>query len=67
MRENEVLVVTKHGRMPTFTVRPDGGGPYPVVILYMDAPGIREELRDMARRIAAQGVGFHAELSRLGA
>lgn len=55
MRENEVLVVTKHGRMPTFTVRPEGDGPYPVVILYMDAPGIREELRDMARRIAAQG------------
>nr|WP_144222452.1 dienelactone hydrolase family protein [Mesorhizobium amorphae] len=55
MRENEVLVVTKHGRMPTFTVRQDGGGPYPVIILYMDAPGIREELRDMARRIAAQG------------
>ncbi|WP_048644864.1 dienelactone hydrolase family protein [Nitratireductor soli] len=55
MHEKEVPVVTKHGRMPTFTVRPDGDGPYPVVILYMDAPGIREELRDMARRIAARG------------
>jgi carboxymethylenebutenolidase len=41
--------------MPTFAVRPDGNGPYPAVILYMDAPGIREELRNMARRIASQG------------
>ncbi|WP_448956312.1 dienelactone hydrolase family protein [Labrys neptuniae] len=55
MHEKEVAVVTKHGRMPTFMVRPEGAGPYPVVILYMDAPGIREELRDMARRIAARG------------
>lgn len=55
MHEKEVPVVTKHGRMPTFAVRPEGDGPYPVVILYMDAPGIREELRDMARRIAARG------------
>jgi carboxymethylenebutenolidase len=55
MHEREVLVVTRHGRMPTFVVHPEGDGPYPVVLLYMDAPGIREELRDMARRIAARG------------
>lgn len=55
MHEKEVAVVTKHGRMPTFAVRPDGDGPYPVVILYMDAPGVREELRNLARRIAARG------------
>jgi carboxymethylenebutenolidase len=55
MQEKEVPVVTKHGLMPTFVVRPEGPGPYPVVILYMDAPGIREELRNLARRIAARG------------
>lgn len=55
MHEKEVSVVTKHGRMPTFAVRPEGNSSYPVVILYMDAPGIRDELRDMARRIAARG------------
>ncbi len=32
-----------------------GDGPHPVVVMYMDAPGIREELRNFARRIAAQG------------
>ena len=37
--------------MPTFVTRPEEGGPFPTVILFMDALGIREELRDMARRI----------------
>jgi carboxymethylenebutenolidase len=41
--------------MSTFVARPDGEGPFPVVFIYMDAPGIREELRDFARRVARQG------------
>ncbi len=55
MSEQEVLVTTKYGLMPSFAVCPDGPGAYPPVILYMDAPGIREELRNMARRIAKHG------------
>ena len=41
--------------MSTFTCHPERGGPYPVILFYMDAPGIREELRDMARRLATAG------------
>jgi carboxymethylenebutenolidase len=55
MFEQETIVTTKHGRMPAFMACPDGAGPFPPVIFYMDAPGIREELRNMARRIAKQG------------
>src|ERR1700761_1881304 len=55
MREQEVLVTTKYGPCPSFAVCPSGPGPYPGIIFYMDAPGIREELRNMARRIAKQG------------
>jgi carboxymethylenebutenolidase len=55
MLEKEIVVTTKHGNMPTFTVCPDGPGDYPGIIFYMDAPGIREELRNMARRIAKHG------------
>ena len=55
MIERDVLVGTKHGRMPAFAVCPDGPGPYPPVIFYMDAPGYREELKNMARRIARAG------------
>ncbi len=55
MIEKEVAITTKHGLMPTFAACPEGPGPYPGIIFYMDAPGIREELRNMARRIAKQG------------
>ncbi|WP_428492247.1 dienelactone hydrolase family protein [Rhodopila sp.] len=55
MFEQNVTVTTKHGRMPAFAACPDGPGPFPAVIFYMDAPGTREELRNMTRRIAKQG------------
>ena len=41
--------------MPTFAACPDGPGSFLGIIFYMDAPGIREELRNMARRIAKHG------------
>lgn len=49
--------------MNTFVVCPEEGGPFPVVFFYMDAPGKREELHDMARRIAA--VGYYVVLPNL--
>ncbi len=55
MIERDVTVITKYGPQPAFAACPDGPGRFPPVVLYMDAPGIREELRNMARRIAARG------------
>ena len=55
MIEHELDIPTADGRMNTFTTCPEEGGPFPVVIFYMDAPGKREELHDMARRIATTG------------
>jgi carboxymethylenebutenolidase len=55
MLEKEAVVTTKYGNMPTFAACPEGPGQYPGIIFYMDAPGIREELRNMARRIAGHG------------
>lgn len=54
MNEAIVGIKTDAGTMETFSVAP-GDGTYPPVIVYMDAPGIREELYDFARRIAGQG------------
>jgi carboxymethylenebutenolidase len=51
-------MIEKHadiGGMNTFVVHPERHGPHPVVLFFMDAPGIREELRDMARRLASGG------------
>jgi len=46
---------TRDGAMTTFVVHPERGGPFAVIVFYMDAPAIREELRDMARRFASAG------------
>ena len=63
MREVEIAIQTAEGTMDTFICHPEEGGPFPVVIMYMDAPGIREELRDMARRIGT--VGYFVVLPNL--
>ncbi len=63
MRELDVNITTDDGVMDTFVCHPDEGGPFPAVIMYMDAPGIREELRDMARRIGT--VGYYVVLPNL--
>src|SRR5690348_3433464 len=55
MIEQTLDIATKAGAMETFICRPERGGPYPPVLFLMDAPGIREELRDMARRLASVG------------
>ena len=55
MLEFQVDVTTKDGEMDCFVCHPDGDVAHPGVILYMDVPGIREELRDFCRRIAEQG------------
>ena len=55
MIEHQVEIATDAGVMDTFVTHPERGGPFPVVFFYMDAPGIREELRDMARRLATAG------------
>ncbi len=53
--EKDVVITTKRGRMPAFAACPDDGGRFPAIILYMDAPGFREELVNQARRIAKHG------------
>ena len=55
MIERDVDIRTAEGVMPCFVVHPDEDMPLPVVLFYMDALGIREELRDMARRFASAG------------
>lgn len=55
MIERQIDIPTKDGATTTFIVHPDRDGPFPVVVFLMDAPAIREELRDMARRYATAG------------
>ena len=55
MLEKEITIKTGEGQLNTFIVHPDEDGPHPVILFLMDAPGKREELHQMARRIAACG------------
>ena len=52
MIEQQIAIPTKDGHTATFIAHPERGGAFPVILFYMDAPAIREELRDMARRLA---------------
>lgn len=63
MIEQTLDIATRDGAMETFICHPERGGPYPAVFFLMDAPGIREELRDMARRLAT--VGYYVLLPNL--
>ncbi len=55
LRERFVEVPTKDGRMETFATHPQQDGPFPPVVFYMDVWGVREELYDLARRVATVG------------
>lgn len=55
MIERQIDIKTADGQMSTFICHPERGGPFPVIFFYMDAPAIREELRDMSRRLATSG------------
>jgi len=55
MIENFVDIATDDGQMNTFIVHPEEDAPHPVVLFLMDAPGMREEIRDMCRRLASAG------------
>jgi len=63
MIEQQIDITTRDGATTTFIVHPEREGPHPVIVFYMDAPGIREELRDMARRLAS--VGYYVMLPNL--
>ena len=63
MIERQMEIVTPDGRMNTFICHPERDAPHPVIIIFMDAPGIREELRDMARRLGT--VGYYVMLPNL--
>jgi carboxymethylenebutenolidase len=55
MIERQLDIPTPDGAITTFICHPERSGPHPIVLFFMDAPAIREELRDMARRLGTAG------------
>ena len=55
MSVTRVDIDTPDGRLDCHVCTPEGAGPWPGVILYMDAFGIRPDLASMAQRLASNG------------
>jgi carboxymethylenebutenolidase len=53
--ESDVMVKTPDGVCDAALFHPAGKGPWPAVILFADAGGLRPVKRDMGRRLAADG------------
>src|SRR5207245_5622002 len=63
MLEKIIEIPTADGRMETFITHPEQGGPFAPVVIYMDVWGLREELYDIARKVAV--VGYYVLLPDL--
>jgi carboxymethylenebutenolidase len=55
MEQDVIEVATQDGSMPAYISLPDGPGPFPLVVVYMDAPGVREDLHGATRRLNDAG------------
>lgn len=63
MIEDELVVTTACGSMAVTVRRPDGDGPFPVVVVFHDGPGLREDVHDVTRTLA--DAGYYAVLPDL--
>ena len=48
-------IQTRDGRCPSYVFRPDGKGPWPPVLVYMDGIGIRPAMLAVGERLATYG------------
>lgn len=55
MQTTTVQIPTSDGTADAYLVTPDGDGPFPGVLLFMDAFGLRPRIAEMAERIADRG------------
>ncbi|MGH8192545.1 MAG: dienelactone hydrolase family protein [Rhodanobacteraceae bacterium] len=52
---DKIDIHTRDGVCPTCVFRPTGDGPWPAVVVYMDAIGIRPAMLEIGERLAAEG------------
>jgi carboxymethylenebutenolidase len=55
MPQRNVVIDTDDGACPVSVHTPGGSGPWPAVIMYPDAAGLRDTFREMGERLAGSG------------
>lgn len=52
----DIQITTSAGQvMGAYLARPEGDGPFPAVIVYMEIFGVNDHIRDITRRVAEEG------------
>jgi len=51
----KISIETRDGSCPAYVYRPDGNGPWPGVLVFMDGLGIRPAMLEIGERLAAGG------------
>jgi carboxymethylenebutenolidase len=52
---NPITITTPGGACPSYVFRPEGAGPWPAVLVFMDGLGIRPAMLEIGERLAANG------------
>ncbi len=55
LEAGEVSIPVADGKVPGYAARPDGAGPYPIVLVNEEIFGVHEYIKDVCRRLAKQG------------
>ena len=51
----ETQIPTGDGALPAYMARPDGAGPFPIILVIEEVFGVHEYIKDVCRRFANQG------------
>ena len=62
MPTEHLTIRTRDGDCPSHVLTPTGDGPWPAVILYMDAGGIRPAMLDMSEQLPGLASWFWCRL-----
>ncbi|HEY2027727.1 MAG TPA: dienelactone hydrolase family protein, partial [Myxococcales bacterium] len=52
---DNIQIETKDGKCPAYVFKPQGAGPWPAILFFMDGIGIRPALFEMAEKMAGHG------------
>lgn len=55
VRDQIIDATTNDGEMAVLVTEPTDGGPWPVVLLFIDAPGVRPATHEFAAKLAGEG------------